>query len=122
MLKKIDCILIKTPNLDRAAKLYEEAFGLRRLWGDDRQIGLGMSDTDAEIVLHCDEAIPVEVDVNYLVDDVVIAVQKLTQKGFRVVRAPFDIAIGKCAVLQDPLGITWSLLDMTKGPRNIEHT
>jgi hypothetical protein len=29
---------------------------------------------------------------------------------------PFDIAIGKCAVIENPFGIQLCILDMTKGP------
>jgi hypothetical protein len=31
--------------------------------------------------------------------------------------APFDVAIGTCAVIEDPFGTALCLLDMTKGPR-----
>ena len=117
MLKKIDCILLKVPDLKKASKFYCETLGLLELWQDERQIGLGMPGTDAEIVLHTDERIPTQVDVNYLVDDVVIAVQKLIESGFEILVLPFDIVIGKCAVVKDPIGNTWSILDMTKGPR-----
>jgi len=30
---------------------------------------------------------------------------------------PFDITIGKCAVIEDPFGTRLCILDMTKGPR-----
>jgi hypothetical protein len=33
-----------------------------------------------------------------------------------VVVAPFEITIGRCAVVTDPFGNTLGLLDMTKGP------
>lgn len=118
MLKKIDCILLKVPDVEAAAELYKKAFGLRELWRDDRQLGLGMSDTDAEIVLHSDDSIPVQVDVNYLVEDVNSAVDFLSTQGFEVLQQPFEIVIGKCAVVKDSIGQVWSILDLTKGPRN----
>jgi hypothetical protein len=47
---------------------------------------------------------------------------KLRRKGCLVLEEPFDIAIGKCAVIQDQLGNMWSILDMSKGPRPTEST
>jgi predicted enzyme related to lactoylglutathione lyase len=42
----------------------------------------------------------------------------LAAKGCSVVVEPFDIAIGKCAVIRDPFGVTLCILDMTTGPRS----
>lgn len=118
MLKRIDCVLIKVRDLQVAAERYSRALGLKELWRDGQQLGLGMSETDTEIVIHTDDSIPTKIDVNYLVDDVLAAVGQLTEEGFEILRSPFDIAIGKCAVVQDTEGVVWSLLDMTKGPRS----
>ncbi len=71
---------------------------------------------DAEIVVHTDPEIPSRVEVHYLVDDVVAAVQELATKGCKVLVEPFDIAIGKCAAIEDPFGTRLCILDMTKGP------
>jgi lactoylglutathione lyase len=68
-------------------------------------------------VLHNDPNIPKDIGVHYLVDDVVAAVDELSTKGCIVVAPPFDIVIGKCAVIQDPFGTTLCILDMTKGAR-----
>ena len=100
-----------------AAPYYVKVFGLRELWKDESTIGLGMSETDAEIVLHCDASIPAKVVVHYLVDDVVDAVKRLEQQGCRVLVKPFEIVIGQCAVIEDPFNVQLCLLDMTKGPR-----
>ena len=117
MLKKIDCVLLKVSNLQTAADLYVKTFGLKKLWSDGKQIGLGLSDSDTEIVLHADASIPSDVDVNYLVENVRDAVALLAAKDFQILRAPFDITIGMCAVLKDPIGHVWSILDLTKGLR-----
>jgi len=117
MLRKIDCVMIYVEDLEAAVSYYAEVFGLRPLWRDDQSVGLGMPETDAEIVLHTDPALPSKVEVHYLVDDVVRAVETLAQKGGRTLAEPFDIAIGKCAVIEDPFGTRLCILDMTKGPR-----
>jgi hypothetical protein len=82
-----------------------------------RNLGLGFPETDAEVVLHCNSEIPSPVDVYYLVDDVVHSVGVLRQNGCTVIAEPFDIPIGKGAVVRDPFGTTLCMLDMSKGPR-----
>jgi lactoylglutathione lyase len=112
MLRKIDCVMVRVADLEAAGSYYARVFGLRPLWRDDSSVGMGMPDTDAEIVLHTMD-LPREWSVYYLVDDVRSAVSGETQ----VLREPFEIAIGWCAVLADPFGNPVGILDMTKGPR-----
>src|SRR4051794_23170702 len=116
MLRKIDCVMVRVPDLPSAAEFYTRAFGLRPLWRDETSIGMGMAETDAEIVLHTMD-LPGDRSVHYLVDDVSDAVAAAERAGCTVREAPFDIAIGRCAVLVDPFGNTVCLLDMSKGPR-----
>jgi len=117
MLRKIDCVMIRVDDIDAAATYYAEVFGLRPQWSGDDSIGLVFPETDAEIVLHRDSNIPSSVEVYYLVDDVVAVVANYAAKGCRVLVEPFDITIGKCAVIQDPFGTRLCILDMTRGPR-----
>lgn len=117
MLRKIDCVMIKVDDLSAAVQYYTDVLGLKRLWGDEHSVGMGMPETDAEIVLHDDPNIPKEIGVYYLVDDVVATVGELSAKGCTVIEQPFDVVIGKCAVVQDPFGTVLCLIDMTKGAR-----
>jgi len=119
VLRKIDCVMVKVDDLEAAARYYAAVFGLKRLWADGLSIGMAMPETDAEIVLHADPNLPKEIGVHYRVDDVIAAVSDLQTKGCTIITPPFDIAIGKCAVIQDPFGVTLAILDMTKGPRTI---
>jgi catechol 2,3-dioxygenase-like lactoylglutathione lyase family enzyme len=120
MLRKIDCVMIRVANVEAAARYYAEVFGLRQLWQDGSTVGLGFPETDAEIVLHDDSGIPSLVEPHYLVDSVERAVAHFAHKGCRIVVEPFDIAIGQCAVIEDPFGITLCILDMSKGPRRVD--
>ena len=43
------------------------------------------------------------------------AVQRIVQAGGSVLAEPFDIQIGRCAVVQDPWGNRLVLPDMSKG-------
>ena len=117
MLRKIDCVMIRVDDIEAAATYYAEVFGLRPQWSGDDSIGLVFPESDAEIVLHNDPNMPSSVEVHYLADDVVASVAEYTAKGCRVLVEPFDITIGKCAVIQDPFGTRLCILDMTKGPR-----
>ncbi|MFI5893131.1 VOC family protein [Actinoplanes sp. NPDC051513] len=111
MLRKIDCVMVRVDDLDAGVAFYAEALGLRPLWRDETSVGMAMPETDAEIVLHTTD---LEYSTHYLVDDVRAAAQKW-QHAIRT--APFEIAIGWCAVLDDPFGNPICILDMTKGQR-----
>ena len=116
MLKKIDCVMIRVEDVKAAMTYYADVFGLHPVWWDESSAGLVFPESDAEIVVHCRPDIPSRVEVNYLVENVIAAVQTLETKGCRILVDPFDIAIGKCAVIEDPFGTELCILDMTKGP------
>jgi predicted enzyme related to lactoylglutathione lyase len=117
MLRKIDCMMLRVEDPEAAAVYYSDVFGLRRLWQDETSVGLGFPETDAEVVLHCNSEIPSPLDVYYLVDDVLCSVGVLRQNECTVLVEPFDIPIGKCAVVRDPFGTRLCILDMSKGSR-----
>lgn len=117
MFKKIDCVMIRVDDLVAAEKFYAEVFGLKVGWRDGDSVGMLFPETDAEVVLHRKTEIPHRVEVHYLVDDVVAAVETYASKGCRVVEPPFDVLIGKCAVIEDPFGTTLCLLDLSSGVR-----
>jgi lactoylglutathione lyase len=120
MLKKIDCVMIYVDNVDAAIAFYSRVLGLRPLWRDEQSVGMGFPESDAEIVLHDDATLPAKIDVHYLVDDVEQAVATLRTEGCTILIEPFDIVIGKCAVIRDPFDTTLSILDMSRGPRPME--
>jgi lactoylglutathione lyase len=115
--KKIDCVMIRVDDVVAGEKFYSEVFGLKPLWREPGSVGMKFAETNAEIVLHNNANIPNKVEVHYLVDDVVAAVMRYAEKGCRVLVPPFDVLIGKCAVIQDPFGTTICLLDQTSGRR-----
>jgi lactoylglutathione lyase len=115
MLKKIDCVMIRVEDVKAAMAYYADVFGLQPVWWDESSAGLVFPESGAEIVVHYYPDIPSRVEVNYLVENVISAVQTLETKGCRILIEPFDIAIGKCAVIEDPFGTELCILDMTKG-------
>lgn len=72
-----------------------------------------MVDTDAEIVLQTECP---AVEVNLLVHSADAAVAIIVGAGGTIIEPPFDIHIGRCAVVRDPWGNPLVLLDMSKGP------
>jgi len=109
--------MIRVDDVEAAAAYYARVFGLHPQWSGDDSIGLAFPETDAEIVLHNDPDIPSVVEVHYLVDNVVDAVAYFALHGCQVLVAPFDITIGKCAMISDPFGTRLCILDLTKGLR-----
>ncbi len=117
MLRKIDCVMIRVDDIRAAAAYYANVFGLQPQWSGDDSIGLVFLESDAEIVLHNDPGIPSSVEVHYLVDDVIEATAACAAQGCQILVEPFDITIGKCAMIADPFGTRLCILDMTKGSR-----
>jgi lactoylglutathione lyase len=117
MLRKIDCIMIRVSDVQAAAAYYAKVFGLHPRWSGDGSVGLIFPESDAEIVLHSDLNIPSSVEVYYLVDDVSAAAAHYAAEGCDILVAPFDITVGKCAVIRDPFGTRLCILDLTKGLR-----
>ena len=109
--------MLRVQDLDAAIAFYRDVMGLEPAWRDGEMAGLEFPDTPGtELVLHTNVQIP-RLDVNYLVHDVVAEVAMLSSRGCSIVVAPFAIAVGNCAVVQDPFGNHLTLVDMTTGPR-----
>lgn len=114
-LRKIDNIMFFVKDLEKSAKFYEEVLGLKRAWTDLKkgQIGFTFAESDSEIVIHTDSSIP-NPDFSFLVDNVESFVKSYANKGFKVLREPFDVRPGKFAVLADPDDNIIQIIDLTK--------
>ena len=82
-------------------------------WRHDQagQAGLRLPGSDTEIVLTTQEAY----EPNWLVASADHAAAVIGAAGGRVVTEPFDIPVGRVAVVADPFGNTLVLLDLSKG-------
>jgi predicted enzyme related to lactoylglutathione lyase len=112
LFRKVDCIRLPVANLDAGLAFYRDALGHELNWRTATAAGLRMPDSDAEMVIHTEEQ-PLEIDL--LVESVESAAQRFAASGGRIVQSPFEIAIGKCAVVADPWGNTLVMLDMSNG-------
>jgi predicted enzyme related to lactoylglutathione lyase len=54
-------------------------------------------------------------EIDFQVEDVTQAVKKYTDAGGKTIKEPFDIPIGKCAVVADPWENVYVILDSSKG-------
>ncbi len=116
VLRKIDCVMVRVDDLEAASGFYGRMLGLRPLWRDAVSIGMGLPETDAEVVLHTMD-LPRDRSVYYLVDSVLAAVSSWREAGCVVRTQPVEIAVGWCAVLDDPFGNPVCILDLSKGTR-----
>jgi predicted enzyme related to lactoylglutathione lyase len=78
----------------------------------EHQVGLRMPDSDAEIVLQNEER---GQEIDFKVHSADAAAARIQEAGGKIVVPPFDIQIGRCAVVQDPWGNPFVLLDTSKG-------
>ena len=111
LFRKVDCVALRVSELDQAIAFYG-VLGHELLWRDAVSAGLRLPNSEAELVLQTERPGP-ETDLS--VEDVGRAVERFVATGGRVVVAPFDIAIGRCAVVADPWDNELVLLDNSKG-------
>lgn len=112
LFRKVDCLQIPVPDLSQAIAFYE-SLGHDAIWRRPTAAGLRLPDTDAELVLETERP---EAEVDLLVEDAEVAVERFVGAGGRLIEPPFDIEIGRCAVVEDPWGNKLVLLDMSRGP------
>lgn len=112
LFRKIDCIRLGVPDLESSLAFYRDRLGHELIWRTDGAAGLRMPDTDAEMVLCSDREGP---EIDMLVESADSAAERFEASGGRIVVPPFDIRIGRCAVVRDPWGNELVLLDASKG-------
>ena len=112
LFRKLDCLRVPVPDIESGLAFYRDRLGHELVWRTETQAGLRMPETDAEIVIQTERP---ELEPNLLVASGDEAAQRIVQAGGSVLAEPFDIQIGRCAVVQDPWGNRLVLLDMSKG-------
>lgn len=110
--KNVDCIELYVPDLEDGIKYYCGCMGLKLLWRTDTAVGLGMENDIAEILLQTERRF---MSVDLKVESVVESIDIIVDAGGKVLEGPFEIPIGKCAVICDKWDNKYVILDMTKG-------
>jgi predicted enzyme related to lactoylglutathione lyase len=110
-LRTIDCVRLPVSDLDEAIGFYGR-LGHQLIWRRPTQAGLRLPESDAEIVLQTEHP---EQEIDFLVDDADDAAERFTRLGGSLIAGPFDIEVGRCAVVEDPFGNRLVLLDLRYG-------
>jgi predicted enzyme related to lactoylglutathione lyase len=112
LLRKVDCVQVPVPDLDSGLAFYRDRLGHQLVWRNQGAAGVRLADSDTELVLQTRQPEP---EVNFRVDSVDQAVTRLTRAGGTVLVEPFDIPVGRVAVVADPFGNPLTILDLGKG-------
>lgn len=113
LLRAIDAVTVPVPDLDEGIGFYVERLGHVLNWRNDAigMAGLRMADSVTEIVLTTEHGY----EPNWLVESADLAAATIVEAGGRVVAPPFDIPVGRVALVADPFGNVLVLIDMSKG-------
>ena len=112
LFRRVDCLRVGVADLEAGLAFYRGALGHELVWRTETAAGLRTRDGDTEIVVHTDGG---GTEADLAVDSVPDAVAAIVAGGGSVVRGPFDIQIGLCAVVRDPWGNELVILDTSKG-------
>ena len=112
LIRKVDCLRLYVPDLEAGLAFYRDRLGHKLICRSATAAGLRMPDTDAELVVQTEEQ---HQEIDLLVDSADEATAFFERAGGKVIVSPFDIQIGRCAVVEDPWGNPLVLLDTSKG-------
>ena len=111
LIRKVDSLQLRVADIDAALEFYRDRLGHALVWRTETAAGLAMADGDAELVLQSER----ETELDLLVESADAAAERFVEAGGSLVAGPFDIQIGRAAVVEDPWGNRLVLLDMSKG-------
>jgi lactoylglutathione lyase len=112
LIRKVDCVRLYVPDLEAGLAFYCDRLGHELIWRTATAAGLRLPESEAELVLQTEDQ---RQEVDLLVDSADEAARFIEQAGGRVIVPPFDIQIGRCAVVEDPWENPLVLLDTSKG-------
>lgn len=113
VLRKVDAVTIRVPDLDSGLAFYRDKLGHELLWRNDEigQAGLALPESETEIVL----ATGLDYAPTWLVADADEAAMAIAEAGGELRSAPFDVPVGRCAVVADAFGNQLVLIDLSRG-------
>lgn len=113
LLQKLDAVSVPVPDLDRGLRFYRDVLGHQLKWRHDDigQAALWMPESDTEIVL----STQMDYAPNWLVASADGAAREIVAAGGRTITEPFDIPVGRVAVVADPFDNVLVLVDLSKG-------
>ncbi len=112
LFQSVGCIELYVSDLHDGIRYYRDFLGFKLLWRTDTSAGLGMQDGVTEVMLQTERKL---MSVDFRVKSVPEALKRIKFSGGTVVRGPFDIPTGKCAVVSDSWGNIYAITDASKG-------
>ncbi len=111
MWQGVDCIQLYVDDLEKGITYYRDKMGLTLKWKKQNKAGFALG-KDSELVIQTQDK---EQETDILVDDVMSEVENIKAAGGKILYGPFDIDIGKAAVIEDPWKNVYVILDLSKG-------
>lgn len=113
LLRKVDAVTVRVPDLDAGLAFYRVALGHELRWRNDEvgQAALALPESDTELVLTTQHGY----EPNWLVDSADDAAAQMIDAGCTLLAGPLDIPVGRVAVVLDPFGNALVLVDLSKG-------
>jgi predicted enzyme related to lactoylglutathione lyase len=112
LFKLVDCVAVQVPSIEEGLTFYRDKLGHALIWRTSDSAGLRLPCSETELVIYTEKR---GIEVDLLVDSVDSAAGRWRRSGGTVAVEPFDIPIGRCAVIRDPWGNQLVILDMSKG-------
>lgn len=109
MLRRIDRLILRVPQLPSAVRYYRDVLGLKLL-REERRVAAFELDGGGELVLHADPDQPME-QTYLLVDDVRELYRRRDELQLKFNGPPTSVAKGFRATVKDPFGNVLRLLD-----------
>ncbi len=109
VLKKVDAVLVKVPDIKSGLNFYCQLLGQELRWQKEDMAAVKLG--ESELVL----STTLDPETDVLVESVPDAVKIIVRAGGSVVVEPEDIPVGKVAVVKDPFGNQLTLVDLSKG-------
>lgn len=114
-LLKIDNIMYRVKDLEKAENFYRDVLGLKQVWRDEKRkmIGFVLEQSDTEIVIHNDPDLP-GFDFSFLVENVENFCERFQSQGYKIFLQPIDVRCGKYAIVADTDGNKIPIIDLTR--------
>ena len=109
---KVDSLQLPVPTLDAGLAFYQDALGHQLLWRTEQAAGLGMPDSETEIVVQTERPQP---KVDLLVESVELAAERVVAAGGALLAGPSEIPVGRVVAVADPFGNSLVLLELSTG-------
>ena len=111
MLKRVDRVLLRVPQLESAVTYYRDVLGLKPSAKKSSTVAsFKLDEQGTELVLHADPDLPAEATY-FLVDDVRALYERRAELQLKFAAAPAPVSRGFRATVKDPFGNVLLLLD-----------